>query len=282
ADLGLAGALDVIKSAAEASNIPLQKYISSIEGQTLALALTGTQADTYIDKLASMRDSTGLTDVAFKEQTEGVNAAGFAFSQAKQQIIGLTQEIGDKLLPTLVPLIKKFTEIVGGIRKWADAHEPLFNWIVKVTATLGVLAAIGGPVLLAASAFLRAKSAIDAATFALKLLHIKLNALAIASGPIGLLILAVGGLYLAWEKNLFGMRDITIEAFDSIKGNFVDLANTLGGGGGAVGAFADDVEGSSEKIKDSLEKTTKTFDDFLAEVDKMTTISDIFQPAEEA
>ncbi len=51
ADLGLAGALDVIKDAAEASNMPLQKYISSIEGQTLALALTGTQADTIYRNL---------------------------------------------------------------------------------------------------------------------------------------------------------------------------------------------------------------------------------------
>ncbi|MBA7577039.1 hypothetical protein ES708_18885 [subsurface metagenome] len=100
ADLGLVGALDMIVKEAEKTGLPLQKFIGSIEGQTLALALTGTQSDTYIEKLAAMRVSLGLSETAFKEQTEGVNAAGFAFDQAKQQVIVLVQGIGDMLLPT--------------------------------------------------------------------------------------------------------------------------------------------------------------------------------------
>ncbi|GAH53355.1 unnamed protein product, partial [marine sediment metagenome] len=78
ADQGLIETLNIVKSVSEASNTPLQKYIGSIEGQTIALALTGAQADVYIEKLAAMRDSVGMTDQAFKEQTEGINKVGFA------------------------------------------------------------------------------------------------------------------------------------------------------------------------------------------------------------
>uniref|UniRef100_A0A6M3XLZ7 Putative tail protein n=1 Tax=viral metagenome TaxID=1070528 RepID=A0A6M3XLZ7_9ZZZZ len=190
ADLGLAGALETIKNAADATNTPLQKYISSIEGQTLALALTGTQADNYITKLAAMRDSTGLTDIAFREQTEGVNAAGFAFQQAKIQIGVLAQEIGDKLLPMLVPLIQKFTEVVGKVRDWAEENKPLAETIVKFTAVAGVIMVVLGPILMMLPALITAFSGLGVVITAI-------------TSPIGLVIIAAGALYLAftnWDK----------------------------------------------------------------------------------
>jgi len=194
ADLGLAGALDTIKSAADATNTPLQKYISSIEGQTLALALTGTQADNYITKLAAMRDSTGLTDIAFREQTEGVNAAGFAFQQAKIQIGVFAQEIGDNLLPILVPLIQKFTEIVGKVRDWMKENPKLTETIVLITAGIGVLMLGLGPLLMMLPGLVTAFAAVKIAIISLGI---------VGSGPIGWLILAIGAVYLAfrnWDK----------------------------------------------------------------------------------
>ena len=210
ADLGLAGALDVIKSAADATNTPLQKYISSIEGQTLALALTGTQADTYIEKLAAMRNSTGLTDIAFKEQTEGINAAGFAFQQAKIQIAVFTQEIGDKLLPMLVPLIQKFTEIVGKIRDWAEENKPLAETIVKFTAIAGGIMVVLGPILIAIPLLIKAFAGLKVAIVAIKVVMTAMT------GPIGIIILAVGALALAWTTNFGGIRDFTIAVVEKV------------------------------------------------------------------
>ena len=88
---------------------------------------------------------------------------------------------------------------------------------------------------------------------ALAKLKLSLGALGtIATGPIGLLILAIGGLYLAWEKNLFGMRDITIEAFNNIKGNFSKLKDSITGGGSSAGAFGDEVEEAGDKAKGAV------------------------------
>lgn len=95
---GLAGSMKILMDAAEKSGEPLNKYISSIEGQTLALALGGPQADAYAEKLGEMEKAAGATDAAFKEQTEGVNAFGFKLDQLKQVGVTSLQKIGDALI----------------------------------------------------------------------------------------------------------------------------------------------------------------------------------------
>lgn len=178
AEEGLHGALQSIIKAAEDSGMPLQKYISSIEGQTIALALTGAQSDTYIEKLAKMRDSVGLTDVAFKEQTEGINKTGFAFQQAKIRIGVLGQEIGDRLLPMITPLIEKVTEIVKRISDWSKEHPKLTGTIVKVAAVLGPLLIALGALMMILPGIVAIAPMVGAA-------------FTIMTGPIGIIVMAI-------------------------------------------------------------------------------------------
>jgi len=182
---GLSGALKIVTEAAEKSGIPLQKYISQIEGQTLALALTGAQSDVYTEKLAKMRDSIGLTDVAFKEQTEGINKAGFAFQQAKIQIEVLAQEIGDRLLPMIVPLIKKVTDIVKAMSEWSKEHPKLTSILIKFAAVLGPLLIALGGLLMILPGLVAIAPAVGAA------FHIML-------GPIGLITGAIAAATVAF------------------------------------------------------------------------------------
>ena len=192
AEEGLHGALISIVKAAKDSNTPLQKYISQIEGQTLALALTGAQSDVYIEKLAKMRDSVGLTDVAFREQTEGINKAGFAFEQAKIRIGVLGQEIGDRLLPMITPLIEKITDLVKKMSDWAKEHPKLSSGIVKFAAVLG-------PLLLGLGGLLIILPNLIALIPLLKIGMIKLGAaFHFMLGPIGLIIIAIGAAVAAF------------------------------------------------------------------------------------
>jgi len=185
AEEGLHGALRTIIKAAEDSGVPLQKYISSIEGQTLALALTGAQSDTYIEKLAAMRDSVGLTDLAFKEQTEGINKAGFAFQQAKIRIGVLAQEMGDRLLPMITPLIEKVTDLVKRMSEWSKAHPGISSAIVKFAAVLGPLLIALGGLLMVLPGLVAIAPAIGAA------FHIML-------GPVGLVTAAIAAAVAAF------------------------------------------------------------------------------------
>lgn len=148
---GLQGAIEAIVDTARQSDLPLQKFISSIEGQTLALALAGPQADTFTAKLAQMRGSAGETNRAFREQTEGVNAAGFQWDQFQQRVAVAAQRLGDRLVPaatkvleTLTPIGRKALELID---RFGELPAP-----IQKTATVAVAAfAAGGPLLLALS-----------------------------------------------------------------------------------------------------------------------------------
>lgn len=94
-NLGLQGTLEAITNAAESTGTPLQQYISSIEGQTLALALAGPQADAFTEKLASLTAASGAATEAYKEQTEGVNKLGFMYDRAKQMGVVFLEKMGN-------------------------------------------------------------------------------------------------------------------------------------------------------------------------------------------
>ena len=265
--------IDVLKEAAT--------KIAAIEDPTkqaaLAMELFGARSGTQLVPLLK-EGGAGIEELMEKAKDLGIvisteaatKAAEFTdrMTDLKESLAGAGRDIGMILIPPLTELAEKAIEIIKNIREWADAHKPLVEMIVKVGVTLGALAAVGGPILLAVSAFMKMQIAITAVSSAIKLF-------VASSGPIGWLILAVGGLYTAWETNLFGMKDITEKVIASIKGNFVDLADTLGGGGGGAGAFFGEIEEGSEKVKES-------FEDILAEVNRMSVIGEIFQPAEEA
>jgi TP901 family phage tail tape measure protein len=76
AQFGLQGAFQKIIQAANATGAPLQSFIGSVEGQQLALALAGSQADVFRKKVAAMGNVQDSVAKAFMEQTQGINAFG--------------------------------------------------------------------------------------------------------------------------------------------------------------------------------------------------------------
>ena len=68
---GLQGTLDAIVSTAESAGKPLTDYIGSIEGVTLALALTDAQHATLTKNMTAMQNAAGMADEAFLAQTQG-------------------------------------------------------------------------------------------------------------------------------------------------------------------------------------------------------------------
>lgn len=148
---GLAGAVGFLTDAAKKSDKPLQSMIGSIEGQTLALALTGAQQDDYRKKLKQMSDVQGTTRKAFKEATTGVNEAGFAMDQAKAKAQVLAERTGAGLAPALVAVLDAAEPLVDGVIKVADAFaeadpatQRLVLQLVAAAAAAGPLLSIGG------------------------------------------------------------------------------------------------------------------------------------------
>lgn len=166
--LGVQGALKVLTDAATSSGEPLQKYISSIEGQTLALTLVGGQAENYTKNLAQMADASGATDKAFAEQTTGVNKLGFMWDQVKQVSTVAMQVIGNKIGDWLLPKLKELGDwwavngediktrandmkdaLVDAFNKMVDAAKAFFDFLVENKPVLVGFGTLAGVVLAA-------------------------------------------------------------------------------------------------------------------------------------
>ncbi|MBU5293127.1 phage tail tape measure protein [Anaerosalibacter bizertensis] len=134
---GLGGAIQIVVDKAKESGTPLQKYIGSIQGQVLALALAGEQSDVYADKLEQLKDSEGAMDKAFKETSD---TTAFTWAQAMEKMKIAAIEMGEALAPVVA-------KIADGIGKLADKFRELSpEQKESIIKFLGLIAAIG-PVL---------------------------------------------------------------------------------------------------------------------------------------
>lgn len=187
--LGYQGSLEAIVKAANESHTPLQKYIGSVEGQTLALTLAGSQSQTYQDKLAQLKNAAGATDAAFEAQTQGINKNGFAMAQAKEKMEVMMQRLGDGLGPALLaasnavaPLVDK----VLGLATQFSNLDPKTQTAIVATAALA--------------------AGIPLATVAIGAL---VTAIGVLLSPITLVIAAVALLGVAWVRDWGGIQEKT-------------------------------------------------------------------------
>jgi TP901 family phage tail tape measure protein len=157
---GLGDTIALIVEEATRAGVPLQKYISSIEGQTLALALAGPLADDYVTKLQAMMDAAGATDAAFAAQTQGINANGFAAEKAKVKWEVFLQKINEGLGPAKSAVLDALGPITDRALEFADAFANLDpntqKWIVGIA---GIVAA-AGPALIVIGSLVTAMAAI--------------------------------------------------------------------------------------------------------------------------
>ncbi|WP_042682544.1 phage tail tape measure protein [Anaerosalibacter massiliensis] len=134
---GLGGAIQLIVDKSKESGVPLQKYIGSIQGQVLALALAGEQSDVYADKLDQLMDAEGAMDEAFQEMSD---TTAFTWAQAMQKMKIAAIELGEVLAPVV-------SKIADGIGKLADKFRSLSPEQKESVAKFMAIVAAIGPVL---------------------------------------------------------------------------------------------------------------------------------------
>ena len=261
--------VDVLKEAA--------LKISAIENPTkqaaLAMDLFGARAGPELLPLLKAGEG-GIEDLMNRAKELGITMSTEAATKAaeftdrmtdlKGSLAGAGRTIGDTLIPAVIPLIEKVTEIVGKVVAWTKENPELVATITKVAAVVGVAAAVGGPILMLVSAF-------SAVAPAIALIG------TIATGPIGLLILAVGAVILAWKNwdkivafvsgfiedikgYLENLKTIAIgkvtEMIDWIIEKFKDLANLpkkmMEWGKNAVTGFADGIKSKVGDVTDAV------------------------------
>jgi TP901 family phage tail tape measure protein len=210
--MGLVPALKALIGTTDGSVESVGKLFGRAEALNAVFALTGSQAETFNTKLDAMGDSAGATAEAFKEQTEGVNAAGFAWEQVKVQVTVIAQKLGDVLAPILQQMLNSYIKpLLGYLESWVKWFKELSSGTQTIiTGALALTAALG-PLLLALgfmvtnlSALLPIMGKVGASSV---LLTGQFTALATAgrglmtvlAGPIGLVALA-GAAAFAFAK----------------------------------------------------------------------------------
>jgi phage-related protein len=164
-----------------------------------------------IEELMEKADELGIT-----MSTEAAAAAAEftdRMTDLKGSLAGAGREIGNVLIPAITPLIERVIEIIGKVKTWAEENPKLVETIIKVAAVVGGLAAVGGPILMAVAAFTKMSGAISALG-------------TLTSGPIGVLILAVGGVYLAW-KNWDKIVEIVVNVKDKVIAKIEEWAGAI-------------------------------------------------------
>ena len=210
--------VDVLKEAA--------LKISAIENPTkqaaLAMDLFGARAGPELLPLLKAGEG-GIEDLMNRAKELGITMSTEAATKAaeftdrmtdlKGSLAGAGRTIGDVLIPAVIPLIEKVTAIVGKVVAWTKENPEFVATITKVAAVVGVAAAVGGPILMLVSAF-------SAVAPAIALIG------TIATGPIGLLIVAIGAIVLAW-KNWDKIVAFVKDFVEKIIGFFTDLKDKV-------------------------------------------------------
>lgn len=154
----------------------------------LAMTVFGRAGTALLPMLAEGADGIAkLKDEAHKYgyvMSQEVAEAGSNFNdnldRLKGSLGGLAQQVVAGLLPTLNSLVKCAADVVAGIKGWINNNPNLVSTLAHVAASVGVVLTVFGALVAACGSWIALAPAVGAAW-------------TIATGPIGVTIMAIAG-----------------------------------------------------------------------------------------
>lgn len=165
----------------------------------LAMTVFGRAGTALLPMLAEGADGIAkLKDEAHKYgyvMSQEVAEAGSNFNdnldRLKGSLGGLAQQVVAGLLPTLNSLVKCAADVVAGIKEWINNNPNLVSTLAHVAASVGAVLTVFGALVAACGSWIALAPAVGAAW-------------TIATGPIGITIMAiagvVGGIVALWKN----------------------------------------------------------------------------------
>ncbi len=154
----------------------------------LAMTVFGRAGTALLPMLAEGTDGIAkLKDEAHKYgyvMSQEVAEAGSNFNdnldRLKGSLGGLAQQVVAGLLPTLNSLVKCAADVVAGIKEWINNNPNLVSTLAHVAASVGAVLTVFGALVAACGSWIALAPAVGAAW-------------TIATGPIGITIMAIAG-----------------------------------------------------------------------------------------
>ena len=206
---GLAGVLKILQDETGGQTDKMAKLFGSTEALTLVSALTGSQFDTFSEKLLAMGDAAGATDVAFEKKQTQSEKLSSSINKIKNSAI----DLGIALQPV-------FDVIAGVFEKIASKIKELSPLQIKMIATIGTIIAVIGPLLIIIGKIATGFGAVlKVVNFLLPVFKLLAPVFAALTSPVSLVVAAitalVGAFIYLWNTSE-GFRNFFIECWDII------------------------------------------------------------------
>jgi hypothetical protein len=229
--VGISEAIELLNLQFEGNTLKSGQAWSSVEALTAVMALSGSQAESYKEKLAAMGDVTGTTEEAFYEQTQTINQNGFEMEQLQAKAEVLLQKLGDGLAPAigkvidvLMPLIDLVIGAADGFSKMDEGQQLVIVGVLAVIASIGPLLVVVGTLITTVAGVVAAWGTI------VTLAPIVGAAFTVLLGPVGLIILAIAGITAAvlilWTTNE-DFRNAVTGIWDGISAAFLGALDLI-------------------------------------------------------
>lgn len=167
-----------------------------------------TEAEKVSLRYQYVLDKTSNSQGDFAKTSDGAANQVRIFQEGLKE---LATGFGREILPIITPFIQKLNEM---IKRFGELDPETKQMIVKVA----LLAAALGPVLLVIGKILTFAVQVGPAISGfISSISAGGGAIAALSGPVGLAIAAVVGLFIAFKTNFAGIRDSCMSIFSSIK-----------------------------------------------------------------
>src|SRR5512143_267411 len=124
-NLGLVESVRKLAGTTDGTAEQIGKLFNNVRALPAVFALTEGQAKTFDEKLKEMQNSAGTVTEAMKEQTDGVNAAGFAWTQLEHSLAGIERAIGQEVGNAFVRLKPVLEDVVGAVKDGIKAFGGL-------------------------------------------------------------------------------------------------------------------------------------------------------------
>lgn len=213
---GLVPFLQEIKDKTGGNTDAMTALFGSVEGVNAILALTSDQG---VAKLTAaqqeMQNATGATDEAFKQQTTGANAAGFAWTQFRRELEKTAINMGNSLGPALTKILASLQPVIGAVAsavQWFSNLDPRVQSIIigatALVVALGPVMTVIGTVTSAIGAVVSVGGALAGilGSIATVIAPLLMGALSFLISPIGLVVMAIAAviaigvlLYKNWD-----------------------------------------------------------------------------------
>lgn len=284
--LGLQGVLSGLKESTNNNEVAFSNLFSSVEAGTAVLALTGTQAENFVNKSKAMQGAAGATESAFDKQQAAVTAS---FARIKEGINVVLVNLGEKFLPKVEQVVDWIVDHMPEIQKTIDdvLEKHVIPTIDKFAKAIGfvidnaniiipVIGVFGGALL----AYEVITKAVKIATTAWTAVQWLLNA-ALNANPIGIVTILISALVAAiiylWNTNE-GFRDALISAWNAIKSVAETVFNGIKSAVetviGAIGGIINTIGNALESI--GVLNRTKVEDKSYTVTEKHQTIQSNF------